>query len=591
MSLLVALGSRSTLASRLSRFGARSILVVLGAGAIAAGGACNRKPEVSFSLKVPGDVLDKTTWFEVGAYAGGSCPPLGQLTGGVPVNGAAAHVAFFRDAKVPPALGDIPRGSYAFAAVAKADDCSVLAGGCTVVDVGDSNDVSIALHAFDNPTGACRNGTVCQAAECVPSSDNSDPSVGASCSLDLLGAGPLGDPLAISGILTSAPAIVATSQGFLLVYREFDPLAGAARLTFQPIDSSGGALAPHQETLADRCSGSDESDAVGLSFIGDTGLAIVARAPCNGKIGFDFYAVDPTGNVPQGGYGVVTSPGDQRLLVSTAHGLAPIPGAKDYITAFTNDGQALLNTTSGVHFGASPASPFGGAPPHSGAWVATTDKIVALLAGATGTISGAGTDAGPLPNDGGKNPPDAGPPAPADDAGGPQPILRFNLAAAGANLASLEPPVEFPGAWGALAADGRRVVVASSGFVPGKPVAYRVFDLGQKDPTLVDGFNTAGLGTVLYSDVAIRGGRLVFAVEQAEAISLMAYDHADTTPTYLREIQFQDNPRIPSLKGLRDGRIAMAMSDNRVAVAWTMGRELTSNDAVGGYAVFACTGP
>jgi hypothetical protein len=40
---------------------------------------------------------------------------------------------------------------------------------------------------------------------------------------------------------------------------------------------------------------------------------------------------------------------------------------------------------------------------------------------------------------------------------------------------------------------------------------------------------------------------------------------------------------------VRDGRLAIAASDTRVAVVWTTGKTLTQNDAVGGYAVFACT--
>ena len=48
------------------------------------------------------------------------------------------------------------------------------------------------------------------------------------CSLALVGAGPLGDPLVQNGGVASAPAIAATANGFLLAYREYDPLGGQA---------------------------------------------------------------------------------------------------------------------------------------------------------------------------------------------------------------------------------------------------------------------------------------------------------------------------------------------------------------------------
>ena len=556
-------------------------LATLALGAVA-GAACFGKPEVSFQLKVPSSVSGQTAYFEIGAFANAPCPPLAQLSAGIPA-GAAARLAFGKDAKSPPGLGDLERGSYAFAAVAKAQDCSVVAQGCTVVDVGKSSDISITLQPNATPGGACAAGTVCQNAQCVPSSDNNDPSVGAGCSLQLMGAGPLGDPLGLSGTLASSPTITATPQGFLLVYREYDPVAGTARLTFLPIDNGGGAGTPHLETLPSRCAGSEEGDAVGTAFANDKGLTVVARAPCGGRAGFDFYAIDALGNVQSSG--VETGDlGGSQLLLSTSHALARIPGGTNFLLAFTKDGQALLDTTADAHLNGNPALALGGAPPHSNAWVATSDQLVALLVGATGVPStpddDAGDDAG---DDGGSVDP------PPVDAGGPQPTLRLNIAAAGAALQSLAPPLEFAGAWGSLSAQGTRLIVASSGSTASQPVAYRVFEVrSPRDPVKVGGFETQHLGKVLYTDVVFHQDHMFFAVEQPSSISLIAFDHAGTDPQFLREVPLTDDPRVPSLQAVRDGRVAIAASDTRVALAWVTGRTLTNNDAVGGYAVFAC---
>ena len=550
--------------------------------------ACTKKPSVSFELDVPTDVVNRATWFEVGAFPGTTCPPGAQLTGGIPPTGSVARLVFPRESKNPPGLGDLTRGSYAFAAVAKVDDCSVVAVGCSVVDVSDSRDIKIALRAVDNPTGACANGTVCQSAECVPSSDNSDPSVGAGCSLQLLGAGPLGDPLAGTGTLASGPAIAPTSKGFLVAYREFDSLAGVARLSFLPIDNGGGALPLHVETLPSRCSGSDESDAVGLAFAGDVGLAVAARAPCGGTAGFDFYAIDPLGNVTKSGQELSASLANAHLALSTAHAVAPLPGKSDPLVAFTKDGQAFVNQTSGPRFAGGAAIPFGGTPPHRDAWVATSDKLVALLAGGVGGVAPpAPILDGGLDGGGESGVREGG----ASDAGPPGSVLRLNLVAAGASLGSLDQPLEFAGTWGSMAAQGKRLIVASGSATGGKPVAFRAFDLGAPTSAREDGFNTAGLGQVIYADVAFHQDHLFFAVEQPGSISLVAYDRATTTPVFLREILLGSDPRVPSLMNLRDGRIAVAASDTRVAIVWIAGRSLTPNDSVGGYAVFACRTP
>jgi len=562
--------------ARAIRAAAIASLVIGSATAI----ACHGKSEVSFQLKVPGSVRDQAAYYEIGAFANGPCPPLAQLSAGIPA-GAAARLAFGKDAKNPPGLGDLQRGSYAFAAVAKGQDCAVLAEGCSVVDVGSSSDISITLQASAAPSGACAAGTVCQNAQCVPSSDNNDPSVGAGCSLQLMGAGPLGDPLGLSGTLASSPTITATPQGFLLVYREYDPVAGTARLTFLPIDNGGGAGTPHQETLPDRCAGSEEGDAIGTAFADDKGLTVVARAPCAGRAGFDFYAIDRLGNVQSSG--VETGElGGSQLLLSTSHALARAPGAKNFLLAFTKDGQALLDSTADAHFSGQPSVSFGGAPPHSNAWVATSDQLVALLVGATGVPSP------PPVGDAGDDSATTDPP-PDGDAGGPQPILRLNIAAAGAALQSLAPPLEFAGTWGSISAQGTRLIVASNGTTASEPVAYQVFEVrSPRDPVKVGGFETQHLGKVLYADVVYHQDHMFFAVEQPSSISLVAFDRAGTEPQFLREVSLTDDPRVPSLQAVRDGRVSIAASDTRVAIAWVTGKTLTTNDAVGGYAVFAC---
>ena len=128
----------------------------------------------------------------------------------------------------------------------------------------------------------------------------------------------------------------------------------------------------------------------------------------------------------------------------------------------------------------------------------------------------------------------------------------------------------------------------SVGLGPSRLVAKCCSDVGKPAAVDTNGFSVEGLGKVLFADVAIAKDRVFFAVEKAGEISLVAYANATTIPTPLREVTFSREPRIPTVANVRDGRVAVAATETRVAVAWTTARVLTSNDAAGGYAVFAC---
>ncbi|HEX7667823.1 MAG TPA: hypothetical protein VF407_25020 [Polyangiaceae bacterium] len=535
--------------------------------------ACSKKPSLSFSLDVPSDVASNAAWYEIGAYAGTTCPPSSQFAGGLP-SGYSARVSFAAHSKNPPGIDTLARGTYAFAGVVRQDDCGVIGVGCTVVDVSSADAVAIPVRSNDPPSGACSSGSVCQNAQCITSSNNDD--VGANCSLDLVGAGPFADPYQPSGILTSAPAVVAVDDGFIVGYREYDPNLGEARLALLPIDGSGGPGPIHFETL-ETCADVDESDALGMAFSGENGLVVSARPNCAGSGGFDLFEIAKDTTIVPGGYGVVTSDiGTSNITLSTAHSVAPAPTG--FYVAFAKDGQALLNVEQNADLG-NTSSSFGGSPPTTAAYVTATDKLLAVLATAAQPSSGGTTmDAGKTDSGTGMGGVDAG----------SGPVFRLNVAAAGSDPAKLGTPIEMPGSWASFSAQGSRVFVASAGDDT-LPVQFYGFDLSSlPDPAINDGFSVNTNGTVTFADIAFHNDEMFFAVESPGAISLVSYLHASTTPTFGREVVLGQNPRIPSLRGLRDGRVAVAASDTRVAVVWSTGRELGPDEAVGGYAIFAC---
>lgn len=561
--------------------------------ALAIGAACKGKPEIAFEIALPGSLVDTAAWFEIGAFKEASCNSLAPLlSGGIP-EGSVKRVAFRRDAKEGPRIGDIPRAAYAFAAVARGDDCAVIAGGCIEADVGDTDSVTVEMDVIDPPAGACGVGAACQAGRCVPANDNADPSVGAGCSLELLGSGPLANPVGGGGTLVSAPAIAATaSGGFIVVYREVDPNGAGARLTILPLDSGGGAPDPIRPGLPGRCANSEETDGIGLALKGDEGMIALARAPCGAKPALELLNFKATPEV--GPFLVSPSPNDARVLLSPARPVAARQNGN--VVVYTEAGVARIanmDVTRGITGVSTAQAPtlgtFGGSMTGiTDAWVAASESILALLASGKGPVSTA-----PPPIDGGA---DGGGPPPEDAGAGDEATLRLLLLPATTQLTDLDAaqnrprlPVTFPGAIGSIAAKGARVLVVSDGGGPGRSATFRAFDLNKDQPAVTNGFSVDGQGSVTGVDVALNGDRAYFVAMKPGQIALQVFGNASTTPTPLRNVSFRREPRISGVDTVRDGRVAVAATDTRIAVAWTTARALNNNDHTGGYAIFACT--
>lgn len=515
--------------------------------------------DAAVTVQIPAAVLGSTEWVEVGFVRGG-CPPTATLVEGLPAGATTGRVAFRKDDPKKPAIGLVPAGRYGAAATARDAQCAVLGAGCATIDLGSSRSVTIPLAPVTSPVGACTGGTVCSYGRCVPPTAPDDPGVGADCSLALMGSGPLPSPLTPQEQVGS-PAIVATSAGFLIAYREIDPPSAAGRLTLYPVDQGGAALPAHTETLAGRCPDTPETDSVGLAIVGDQGLVVLARPPCQGKSGYDLFSVTSGADVSSSS--VTNAANAPTLALSPARSVAPRPSG-GWLIGVSKGGAGVLQTTDGKT--AATANDTLGAAGDTGVWVATTGSLVAVLvAGASKT-----------------------PPADGGTAGN---VLRLSVAPAATPLAALPAPVELAGDWGSVAALGNRVVVVGDGASSGRPVSYAAFDLSGNvaQKTLEDGFGADTLlGKPIRADVALVRDVMLVAVEQAGGISLASFDHATTVPVLRRVLSFGDDPRLPSVKNVREGRIAVAASDTRVAVVWASGTTLALNDSVGGYAVFAC---
>lgn len=500
---------------------------------------------MSFEILLPSAVADAAQWMELGVLPG-ACPAPAQLAAGIPPTGAVVRLAFQKGDASPPAIGDLKKASYAFAAAARGADCSVLATGCTVVDVTQARDVSITMTATATPTGACSASETCSSGRCAPSTNPDDPGIGAGCSMELVGAGPFGVPIDDSGDTASAPALAVTETGFLVAYREYSQGDGVARLTVGAIDEGGALTVPTPTMLPGQCPGQDESDAVGLAYLGGTGIVLSARPSCGqgASAGLDALQVDASGNVQK----TTFDPTADSLGLSDAHAVT-LTGASSGWLAYLDNGASAVIALSGLVTQGGPV-PFGGGAPQTLAEVTATDQMTALLAGNGSTLD--------LELEVGASAPDGG------------------------------APFSMTGTWGAVAAEGSRAYVVHDSGSSAQPLAFSAFDLGGSMAAASATFAPPGQGAVAGGDVAFHGDRVMFAAEQPGALSIVVYDHASTLPTFLTSVLLSSDARIPAQDSVRDGRLAIAASDSRVLVAWMTATSLGPDDPVGGYALYAC---
>lgn len=526
---------------------------------------------------MPSAVAKQAAWYEIGVFPGG-CPSTALLAGGLPSDGASGRLAFAAGAATPPALGSLARQSYGIAATARAADCSVIATGCAALDVTGGGTLPVALTAVPGTAkGACEAGGVCEDARCLAGGDAAATLLGAGCSLELVGAGPLGDALAPDSTLLSAPAIAATPSGFLLAYREFDSSAGTARLTTISVDANAGAAAPVQTLLPGSCSGSPQTDATGLVFSGGAGTIAVSRPACPGggdggatAGGVDLLAIDGAGTITGSAF---SGQSGLDISLAQAHALASTPAGT--LLAYTNESTAasFAATVNGVGLAASPPpiafAGLSGLPTTAAAMVVGTTYGTAFVALGTGTDDGGATSGvtasvTTTAADGGV----------AADAGGDGGSISARASS-------------FAAEWASAGGVGSRVLVASNGASSTQSIQWTAFDIGASAPAATGSFAPKSQGGVSFVDVALEQDHAFFAAEVDQDISLFAFNKASTSPVFLREVAFSSQPTIP-IGALRDGLVAVAASESRVAVVWLTGKTIGSSDQVGGYALFAC---
>ena len=536
-------------------------MALVGGSALAL--ACGAR-SVDLSLQVPPDVDAETRWYEVGALEGTTCPPREQLAGGVPAR-AAIRKTFSKGNA--PSFGNLSAAKYAFIATARADDCHVIATGCTIADMSEETEVTIPLDRVGNGA-ACSSSTVCQVGQCVPPTDNGYPTIGAGCTLELVGSGPLpnalGAPQAIDQVV-SHPAIAATPNGFLIAYRETVPSALISRLTLFPVDKGAGGGTP-QQTVLEHCG--PLRDGVGIAFHGDDGLVVAAK-PCKvtQNPGFQIFSVDATGATKTNGFSLLQCKNcadDTPISMGRSHTVAWSDPLNAFLFAYVQEGQSQIIVRNG-----DPLPQKFGSGADLESQLISQGSLLGLLA--TSKLSTA--DGGTVP-----------------DAGAPN-RLAVNLVSA-TQLSSIAPPSTLVGTWGSSTVLGNRIFVVTDG--NDKKLTLRGYEPKVNTPEQLalpvndSEISESTLGEPVFADITgfdYGTTKRLFIVTQRTGnggTSLLAIDNASTTPVRIREVP------VPGASAAADGRVAVAASDSRVGVVWMSRTDLTSNDRLGGYAIFAC---
>lgn len=134
-----------------------------------ASGACAKSASVDVVLLDPSDFRAQAAFEQLAIFEGG-CPPDLILANGavesatqvqtVPVGGEFADI------------GPLKKSSYGFAVLLRKDDCTVVAAGCTPVDLNVHRHVAIQVDAVIPPAGKCNTaaGESCVGGLCQPGS-------------------------------------------------------------------------------------------------------------------------------------------------------------------------------------------------------------------------------------------------------------------------------------------------------------------------------------------------------------------------------------------------------------------------------------
>lgn len=508
-------------------------------------------------------------WAELAVFSGG-CPSDAVLAAG-DVSGASNVYSVPVGGDLPEP-GDLSKETYGFAAYLRGEDCAVLGYGCTTADLSHVRSITIEIDPSSGE-GACEAPLTCVQGVCAArppeggapdapgEGGGGDAGDGGTCSLSLVASGKLPDPTT-QGAIASGPGIVAVKGGFVIGWREDEPLdagatQGKARLVL--LDPNGKLGTPSEQTI-DACPGILPGGNVAMTMATSEGLLVLPQVDCNDAgAGASFVTFGPNGQVSNVGTAIGAGP---DLTVARVHGAAPDQTGTSFEVVYTSSGVAyqvpVVDSTTVKPQGT--FTPLFGGTSNTFGEMATTSDIVATLADSIG-------DAGAA--DGG-------------DAGGAGSQMLFGVAGWDASVPTVT--TRPGGSFAAVTAYGSRAIAVTPGATGG--IAWIGRSADGKDTG--SGQMPAG-GPYLAADVTTIGDHAVIAAAQAKTITLVRVDGIGTTLVG-QPAATQKLTQIGSVPmSAYDGKsIAIAASGTQVAVTWITTRQTSPTEPTGGFALFDC---
>lgn len=514
-----------------------------------------------------------------------ACPSLEVLSRGVEGNPKVRRVA--AASGDPPEIGDLPTGSYGVAAVLRDADCAIVASGCADADFGDVRKVTIPLGAVTPPQGACTGGATCVDARCTGGSDagakdggvndagphdggtpdasahdaaapdaSADGGVGA-CKLSVLASAALPGLIDATGGTVTGPAVLATSSGFLVAYREASHDGAASTAALIALADDGKASLPSRQALP-TCAGPGATDGVALAEAADgSGLLVVSRPACApGNAGVALLSFDPTHAL---GPAAASIDLGASVSVPRAHGL--VARKTGFDAALLVDGTAVIAAIGAGSIAKTSLFEGGATSTFVSLALAPKERVTLADRASGGAVQTVLTMA-PL---------DA---QPVGDAGPPLPLVEVRPPAAWGSVVAWAGPsadraaaisIEPSGAvaWSAIEWGG--VARGAGSIAPGDGAAFAGGDVAVLDERVIAAIGESG---------AIRLQRLVGA--QGDALA------AEGAPIGLA------GAGLPPLDSFDGSRVAIAAARGRVLVAWVDKGTLGPGEPTGGWALLSC---
>jgi hypothetical protein len=504
---------------------------------------------LEWELVDPCPLLPGADSYEVVVFPGG-CPDDQRLSSG-DTSGATARQFLAPGEPFAPISG-LEAKQYGFAVVAREWDCHVVGWGCTEAAPGRTGTMITSLRNWTasdqcraGSSGLCPPGEICGIGRCET------PGWGA-CDFQVVSAGNLDLPPggSIGSVRFEGPALVATPEGFVLVYAE----RAGARLTVNLVrlgDAGESTLASSTAFDAGCAPAGAAPSGVGIAFSGSEGLVAAALPDCGGGAGAGacFLPFDARGNASS--CKAPRNPDYRELTLAPSGALSAGTNPGEFLVAYRAMAErpvAYVMTLKGADFTGASQAVFEGLPV-SFVSMATAERVGGLVA------SGPGMDV----------------------------VLElYGSSIDGRPLGSSSLPISSRSA--ALTAwDNRVAFVVPVPSENGAGYSWQAVEAagGGLVEVTANGFDTEAESVA----IAALGDHLLMAIGQIGGIQLERHDGARGALGNLPSLgrQYVGAIGAASLGDYDGKRVALAAARERMAVAW-----LSATGESGGWALLRC---